>query len=74
VVGAIVEFAEHGSAIAPMVSRIIARYLGADTVAAAEIRRFLPADSAPESSRLLPGIRDPRDSLRDSARVPPPRR
>ncbi len=82
VVGAIVEFSEHGSAIAPLVSRIIARYLGADTVAAAEIRRFLPADSAPESARFLPGIRDPRDSLtdslrdttRDTTRGPPPRR
>lgn len=77
VVGAVVEFAEHGSAVAPLVSRIIARYLGADTVAAANIRRFLPADSAPESSRLLPGIRDPldtlSDTLRDTARVPPPR-
>lgn len=82
VVGAIIEFAEHGTAVAPMVSRIIARFLGADTVAAADIRRFLPADSAPESSRLLPGIRDPldtlsdtlTDSLRDTVRGPTPRR
>lgn len=78
VVGAIVEFAEHGSAIAPMVSRIIARYLGADTVAAAQIRRFLPADSAPESSRLLPA-RDtsrlgPSDTLMDTTIVPIPQR
>ncbi len=76
VVGAIVEFSEHGSAIAPMVSRIIARYLGADTVAAAQIRRFLPADSAPESSRMLPPrdtVGEPiLDSLVDS--VPIPRR
>jgi penicillin-binding protein 2 len=63
VVGAIIEFVEHGSAVAPLVSRIIARYLGADTVAAAQIRRFLPADSAPTSGQLLPGVRD---SLRDS--------
>ena len=80
VVGAIVEFSEHGSAIAPMVSRIIARYLGADTIAAVLIRRSLPADSAPESARLLPGIRDSmmadttlRDSLSDTTRVPIPR-
>ena len=82
VVGAIVEFSEHGSAIAPMVSRIIARYLGADTVAAVLIRRYLPADSAPESARLLPGIRDSMsdtladtlsDTLRDTTRVPIPR-
>lgn len=78
VVGAIVEFAEHGSAVAPMVSRIIARYLGADTVAAAQIRRFLPADSAPESARLLP-TRDttrlnPSDTLMDTTLVPIPQR
>ena len=78
VVGAIVEFAEHGSAVAPMVSRIIARYLGADTVAAAQIRRFLPADSAPESARLLP-TRDttrlnPSDTLMDTTIVPIPQR
>jgi hypothetical protein len=63
-----------------MVSRIIARYLGADTIAAAQIRRFLPADSAPESARLLPGIRDTMtdtlsaDTLSDTSRVPIPRR
>ena len=78
VVGAIVEFAEHGSAVAPMVSRIIARFLGADTVAAAQIRRFLPADSAPESARLLP-TRDttrlnPSDTLMDTTIVPIPQR
>jgi penicillin-binding protein 2 len=67
VVGAIIEFAEHGSSIAPLVSRIIARYLGADTLAVADIRRFLPADSAPESSQLLPGVRDTlTDTLRDT--------
>ncbi|MGH7606659.1 MAG: penicillin-binding protein 2, partial [Gemmatimonadales bacterium] len=38
VVGAIIEFAEHGSAVAPLVSRIIARYLGLDEVRAAELR------------------------------------
>ena len=82
VVGAIVEFSEHGSAVAPMVSKIIARYLGADTVAAVLIRRSLPADSAPSSAQLLPGIRDSMadtladtlsDTLRDTTRVPTPR-
>ena len=65
-----------------LVSRIIARYLGADTVAAVLIRRYLPADSAPESARLLPGIRDSMsdtladtlsETLRDTTRVPIPR-
>jgi penicillin-binding protein 2 len=69
VVGAIIEFAEHGTAVAPLVSKVIARYLGADTVAAAEIRRYLPTDSAPASGQLLPGLRDSlRDSLSDTLR------
>jgi penicillin-binding protein 2 len=83
VVGAIIEFAEHGSAVAPLVSRIIARYLGADTVAAVELRRYLPADSAPTSGQLLPGVRDsvrdtvpvvPTDTLTDTTRGLPPSR
>jgi penicillin-binding protein 2 len=84
VVGAIIEFAEHGSAVAPLVSRIIARYLGADTVAAVELRRYLPADSAPTSGQLLPGVRDsvqdtvpaaPIDTLTDTTRgIPASRR
>jgi cell division protein FtsI/penicillin-binding protein 2 len=78
VVGAIVEFAEHGSNIAPLVSKVIARYLGADTLAAAQIRRYLPADSAPASGQLLPGVRDsarePLDTLQDTTRGPIPRR
>jgi penicillin-binding protein 2 len=81
VVGAIIEFIEHGSSVAPLVSRVMARYLGADTLAAMTIRRALPADSAPPASQLLPGIRDTlqdtlpaadsvRDTLSDTLRPP----
>jgi penicillin-binding protein 2 len=48
VVGAIIEFSKHGSAVAPLVSRIIAHYLGIDERTASQMRATLPADSAPE--------------------------
>ena len=57
VVGAIVEFAEHGSSVAPLVTRIIARHLlGTDTPAlqSGEVQFVLPADSAPTPRPLLP--------------------
>ena len=67
VVGAIVEFAQHGSGIAPFVTRIIAHYLGVE--ATAGFRSLLPADTAPEPF-LLPTL--PRlDSVpRDTLRIP----
>ncbi len=57
VVGAIVEFARHGSLVAPMVNRIIARYLmglAAPPLRAEEYRLLLPADSAPRPVPILP--------------------
>lgn len=57
VVGAVVEFAEHGTAVAPMVNRIIARYLQGPTappLSAADYRLLLPDDSAPEPVPILP--------------------
>jgi penicillin-binding protein 2 len=47
VVGAIIEFARHGTAVAPLVSRTIAHYLGIDERTASQIRVALPNDSAP---------------------------
>jgi penicillin-binding protein 2 len=56
VAGAIVEFAGHGSAVAPMVNRIIARYLqgAAAPALSADYQLVLPADSAPEPVPILP--------------------
>jgi len=56
VVAAIVEFAEHGSLVAPMVTSIIARHLlGPGAVPdASEIHLIVPADSAPEPVPILP--------------------
>lgn len=84
VVGAIIEFARHGTAVAPLVTRVIAHYLGADTTAV--VRLILPADTVPVSQPVLPGLPNP-DSLPDSVMIdtlsidtlpfraiPPPRR
>jgi hypothetical protein len=53
VVSAIVEFAEHGSTVAPMVTQIIARHLrgAADAL---DGRLVMPEDSAPEAVPILP--------------------
>jgi len=76
VVGAIIEFSQHGSAVAPLVARTIAHYLGVDETRARSIRIAVPADSAPEPFQI-PG--PPRtDSLRpipvptDTIVLPPP--
>jgi penicillin-binding protein 2 len=67
VVGAVIEFARHGSAVAPLVARVIAHYLGADTTMARYEYR-LPADTAPRETRVLGA--PPGDSLTDSTRAP----
>ena len=84
VVGAIIEFAREGPYVAPLVARVIARYLGADTVEASEYRIVLPADTAPHEVQILPALPDtsrqdtlPRDTVsrdtlrRDSTHVLP---
>ena len=81
VVGAIVEFAQHGTAVAPLVARAIAHYLGVDESIAATLRVTLPTDSAPQPFQLpvlpplpdsLRPIRPPTDTLTDTLRVIPP--
>ncbi len=55
VVGAIVEFAEHGTAVAPMVTRILAHHLqGVNAPEIVGTEFDMPSDSAPESVPLLP--------------------
>jgi penicillin-binding protein 2 len=56
VVGAIVEFAREGPYVAPLVTRVIGRYLGVDTTVASNMRIVLPADTAPHAIQLLPGV------------------
>jgi len=66
VVGAIVEHAQHGSGVAPLVARVIARYLGADTTVARTIRLALPTDTAPHARDILPGAPADTASVRDT--------
>ncbi len=55
VVGAIVEFAEHGSSVAPMVTNIIQRHLiGSEIEPSRLVEYLLPSDSAPQPTPLLP--------------------
>jgi penicillin-binding protein 2 len=54
VVGAIVEFAEHGSYVAPLVTRVIRRHLVGSDAEEGELRFVLPADSAPGPVPILP--------------------
>ena len=83
-VGAIIEFAHEGPYVAPLVARVIARYLGADTTEASEYKIVLPADTAPHEVQILPALPDttgrdtlprdtlPRDTLpRDTTHVQP---
>ena len=56
VVAAIVEFAEHGSSVAPLVTRIIARHLrGDDALHWGAPRLLVPEDSAPAPVPIVPG-------------------
>lgn len=56
VVAAIVEFAEHGSWVAPLVTRIIARHLRGTAASDWGVPRLVvPEDSAPASVPIIPG-------------------
>jgi penicillin-binding protein 2 len=70
-VGAVVEFAEHGSAVAPMVTQIIARHLlgaGGPTPHVTDVELQVPADSAPAPVPLLPDVGERRPATRGSVR------
>lgn len=85
VVGAIIEFAQHGTAVAPLVARAIAHYLGIDETRARQLRVTVPTDSSPAPFQLpglapdtgvelrLPDIR-PVQPRPDSANPRPPTR
>lgn len=80
VVGAIVEFARHGTAVVPLVSRTIAHYLGVDERTAAQMQVTVPNDSAPAPFQLptLPDSTPPAPDTTqvrvDSAHTRPPTR
>ena len=72
VVGAIVEFAQHGTAVAPLVARAIAHYLGIEDTRAQHIRIAVPTDSAPQPFQLPADTVTPSPS--DSVLPRPPTR
>jgi len=84
VVGAIIEFAQHGTAVAPLVARTIAHYLGIEDTRFQNIRVAVPTDSAPQPFQLPPFLDSmvptlppiPRDTVlpRDSVLPRPPTR
>ncbi|MEP6745544.1 MAG: penicillin-binding transpeptidase domain-containing protein, partial [Gemmatimonadota bacterium] len=64
VVGAIMEFAEHGTTVAPYVVKTIRRwYFGAGADVRARVRLLTPEDAAPAPAELI-------DSVADTAVVP----
>ncbi len=75
VVGAIIEFSQHGTAVAPLVSRMIAHYLGIDEQRASTLRVTVPNDSAPAPFQI-PVLPDtlPSTIPVDSAIARPPTR
>jgi len=75
VVGAIIEFAQHGTAAIPIVSRTIAHYLGLEETAATRLRVTVPTDSAPQPFQIpvLPDTSPPVIPV-DSAVARPPTR
>ena len=75
VVGAIIEFAQHGTVAIPIVSRTIAHYLGLEETAATRLRVTVPTDSAPAPFQIpvLPDSLPPVIPV-DSAVARPPTR
>ncbi len=79
VVGGIMEFAEHGTTVAPYVIRTLRRYiLGPDTVGTIKVKVLLdeavsPADTAPRPVELDPdsaAVRAQEDSVRRAGERP----
>ena len=79
VVGGIMEFAEHGTTVAPYVIRALRRYiLGPDTVGTIKVKVLLdeaisPADTAPRPVELDPdsaAVRAQEDSVRRAGERP----
>jgi len=71
IVGSIMEFAEHGSNVAPYVIKVLHRYVagpGADVPR----RISLPADSAPRAVQIAPDTVRQVDPTADDSTPPPP--
>ena len=72
IVGSIMEFAEHGSNVAPFVNKVLHRYVAGPGVPASPALIALPADSAPRSMQIVPDSTPQVDPVADDTVLPPP--
>jgi penicillin-binding protein 2 len=72
IVGSIMEFAEHGSNVAPFVNKVLHRYVAGPGIPAAPSVIALPADSAPRSMQIVPDSTPQVDPVADDTVLPPP--
>ncbi len=73
IVGSIMEFAEHGSNVAPYVIRVLRRYVnGPGTDQAVPIRLLTPDDSAPRAVQIIPDTVRQVDPVADDSTPPAP--
>jgi penicillin-binding protein 2 len=72
IVGSIMEFAEHGSNVAPYVNKVLARYVLGRNSADAPLSVALPADSAPRAVQIIPDSVRLVDPVADDTVLPPP--
>jgi penicillin-binding protein 2 len=72
IVGSIMEFAEHGSNVAPYVIRVLHRYVVGPGVPESPRSVSLPADSAPRAVQIIPDSTRQVDPTADDSTPPPP--
>lgn len=72
IVGSIMEFAEHGSNVAPYVNKVLARYVLGKNFADTPLSVALPADSAPRAVQIIPDSVRLIDPVADDTVLPPP--
>ncbi len=72
IVGSIMEFAEHGSNVAPYVNKVLVRYVMGKGSTDAPLTVALPADSAPRAVQIVPDSVLLVDPVADDTVLPPP--
>lgn len=72
IVGSIMEFAEHGSTVAPYVAKVLQRYVLGPVASDVPLTVTLPADSAPRAVQILPDSIRQVDPVADDTTPPPP--
>jgi penicillin-binding protein 2 len=72
IVGSIMEFAEHGSNVAPYVNKVLLRYVLGEGTGDAPVTVAFPADSAPRAVQIVPDSIRLVDPVADDTVLPPP--